>query len=155
MRLDALLPLDWVDFVASARVATLTTLDADGAPASVPICFVHVDGALYSPIDEKPKRSADPRALRRVRNLERDPRAGLLVQRWDEDWARLAFVDLATEGRLLEPDPDGHAIAVTALRTKYPQYGAHRLEERPIVRLEPTRVVGRWAATERGVRRSP
>ena len=33
------------------------------------------------------------------------------------------------------PSPDGHAIAVTALRAKYPQYGAHRLEERPILRL--------------------
>ena len=146
MRLDALLTPDWVDFVASARVATLTTLDADGTPASVPICFVHLDGDLYSPIDEKPKRDADPRALRRVRNLERDPRAGLLVQRWDEDWARLAFVDLAIDGRLIEPDSEGHAIAVAALRSKYAQYAAHRLEGRPMLRLEPMRVVGRWAA---------
>lgn len=155
MRLDVLLTPEWVDLVASARVATLTTLDADGTPASVPICFVVVEGAIYSPIDEKPKRNADARALRRIRNLERDPRAGLLVQRWDEDWTRLAFVDLVTDGRMLEPGAVDHAAAVAALRGKYSQYATHRLEERPILRLDPTRVNGRWAASEGEVRRSP
>ena len=155
MRLDALLTPDWVDFVASARIATLTTLDADGTPAAVPICFVVVEGAIYSPIDEKPKRNVDARALRRVRNLERDSRAGLLVQHWDEDWTRLAFLDLVTDGRMLEPGPADHAAAVAALRGKYPQYATHRLEERPILRLEPTSVNGRWAASEGVVRRSP
>ena len=56
---------------------------------------------------------------------------------------------------MLEPGPEGHAAAVAALRAKYPQYATHRLEGRPILRLEPARVNGRWAASEGGVRRSP
>jgi len=62
-------------FLAAGRSATLATLATDGRPRLVPICFVvAADDAsgrprLYSPLDEKPKRTDDPRALARVRDL--------------------------------------------------------------------------------------
>lgn len=126
----------------------LTTIAPDGRPNSVPVCFVLIADVLYSPLDEKPKRSADPRALRRVRNLAADPRASVLVDGWDEDWSRLWFVDLAVNGTLLEPGTDEHGRACAALRAKYPQYRDHRLEERPMLRLEPVDVNGRWSARD-------
>ena len=129
----------WSRFVADARTAVLTTLGSDGRPAPVPICHVVLEGTLYSPLDEKPKRSDDPRALTRVGNLLADPRAALLVHRWSEDWSRLAFVRLDVEGGLIEPGGSGHAAAVVALRAKYPQYAGHRLEERPMLRFVPIR----------------
>ena len=138
MATDDLLAPAWWRFLADARTATLTTLDPDGRPASVPICFIVLDAALWSPLDEKPKRSADPRTLRRVRNLIADPRATILVHRWDEDWGRLAFVSLDALGQLVEPDSGAHARATSALRAKYPQYADHDLEGRPSLRLEPT-----------------
>ncbi len=58
---------------------------------SVPVCFV-VDGDLIAiPIDTiKPKRST---RLGRLRNLEADPRATLLVEHWDfDDWSTLWWV---------------------------------------------------------------
>ena len=62
----------------------------------VPCCFALVESAtgsvIYTPIDDKPKASTDPRSLARVRDIERDPRVTLLVDRWDEEWARLAWV---------------------------------------------------------------
>jgi PPOX class probable F420-dependent enzyme len=123
--------------LADARRAVLTTIDArNGRPRSVPVCFVLVGDALYSPLDEKPKASTDPRDLRRVRNLTADARATILVDRWDEDWTRLAFAELACRGRLIGPDDPDHAAAVMALRAKYPQYATHRLEERPMIRFE-------------------
>jgi PPOX class probable F420-dependent enzyme len=129
----------WWRFVADARTAVLTTLGADGRPAPVPICHVVLEGTLYAPLDEKPKRSANPRSLARVRNLVDDPRAALLVHRWDEDWSQLAFVRMDVEGALIEPDEGGHATAVVALRAKYPQYVGHRLEDRPMLRFVPIR----------------
>lgn len=44
-------------------------------------------------IDEKPK--GDPRAIARLRNIARDPRVTLLVDRYDDaHWERLAWVRL-------------------------------------------------------------
>ncbi len=132
-------------FVADARRAVLATTDPQGRPRLVPIC--HVLGEtddelgrprLYTPIDEKPKASPDPRALPRVRDLLVVPEAVVLVDRWDEDWTQLAWLRLYGRGEILEPQPherEEHAAAVAGLRAKYPQYGAHRLETRPIIRI--------------------
>lgn len=112
----------------------------DGRPRLVPICFSLDDARplLYTPIDDKPKRSEDPRALARVRDILADPRVTVLVDRWDEDWTRLAWV--RTDGRAVLLDPvsgaEEHATVVAALRTRYPQYEAHRLEARPLIRIE-------------------
>ncbi len=138
-------------FVASARSATLATSAPDGRPRLVPICFVLAPepdalgrAVLWSPLDEKPKASSDPHGLARVRDLLVLPEATLLVDRWDEDWARLAWARLYGRGELLEPEPrevDEHAAAIAALREKYPQYRDHALEGRPVIRIVVDRVV--------------
>lgn len=136
-------------FLVDARRAILATVSPSGAPRLVPVCFAVADAddrlgrpILYSPIDEKPKASADPRALSRVQDLLVLPDVSLLVDRWDEDWAWLAWLRVYGQGVLLEPQPherDEHVAAVGLLRAKYPQYATHRLEGRPIIRI----VVGR------------
>ncbi len=140
-------------FLWEARRAVLTTIDlGDGRPRSVPICFVAISEpgrslVLVSPLDEKPKSSADPRTLRRVRNLFADPRATILIDRWDEDWSRLIWLSLDAEGWLLEPGERGHERAVAALREKYPQYLDHDLEGRPMLRFETVGATS-WAASD-------
>jgi PPOX class probable F420-dependent enzyme len=136
-------------FAAAARTATLATIGTNGRPRLVPICLVAgaagSDGRsrLYSSIDEKPKRSTDPHDLARVRDLLVLPEATLLVDRWSEDWSRLAWLRLDCRGEILEPEPREraeHAAAVAALRSKYEQYRDHRLDERPIIRFIVDRV---------------
>jgi len=160
-------------FVDAARHAVLATVDPAGMPRLVPIGFVldeasageatttgkDPDGTplvLYSAIDEKPKRMADPLALARVRDLLARPAASVLVDRWSEDWERLGWVRLACRGEIVRPDADrpgsgaeaaAHARAVAALRAKYPQYVAQHLEARPLIRLTCT-VAGSWGAIE-------
>ena len=123
------------------------TVGEDGVPRPVPICFVlDPDAAvLFTPIDEKPKRTVDPYDLARVRDIEARPEVTVLVDRWDEDWTRLAWVRCRGRATLLEADGPGHAEAVAALRAKYVQYRSHRLEVRPIVRIEVDRVSS-WGA---------
>jgi PPOX class probable F420-dependent enzyme len=139
-------------FLAAARTATLATTAPSGRPRLVPICFVvGADGPdgwtrLHSPLDEKPKRTGDPRHLARVRDLLVRPEATLLVDRWSEDWSRLGWLRIEAAAELLEPgheERDEHRAAVAALRARYPQYETHRLEERPILRFTIQRVV-RW-----------
>lgn len=143
---------DQISFLSAARTATLATIAPDGTPRLVPVCFVVIGDrpVLYTPLDEKPKESIDPRKLARARDIARDPGVALLVQHWSEDWSRLGWLRLAGLATLVEPTaaPDEHAQAAAALRAKYPQYATHRLEERPMIRID---VVGSRAWGDQGV----
>ena len=127
-------------FIAMQRVARLATADARGQPHVVPVCFVFLGGGFYIPVDEKPKRTL---RLKRLRNIQENPRVALLVDTYDEDWRGLAWVMVQGEAEVLEGGPECRE-AVAALREKYPQYRAMALEERPMVRIRPQRVIA-WA----------
>ena len=136
-------------FLLEARRVVLCTIAPDGLPRPVPVCFTLAeadDGGprLYIPLDEKPKRVADPRLLARVRDILARPDVTLLADRWDESWENLAWLRLEGRAMLLEPGPerlDGteHALAASALHARYAQYAAHDLAGRPIIRVEITR----------------
>ncbi|MGH8543502.1 MAG: pyridoxamine 5'-phosphate oxidase family protein, partial [Gammaproteobacteria bacterium] len=78
-------------FIRAARIAHLATADKNGRPHIIPICFVFDGKNFYSPIDEKPKRSL-PSKLKRLRNIEENPQISLVIDRYDEDWSKLAYV---------------------------------------------------------------
>jgi len=129
-------------FLDAHRVGHLATAGADGAPHVVPVCYALDDEALYFVADEKPKRRP-ARALLRLRNLRANPRAAVVVDDWDEDWTRLAWVLVRGAARLVS-DPAAHAAAVALLRARYPQYRAMALDDparNPVVRIDPTRVL--------------
>ena len=145
---------DWA-FLEERRVAHLATADREGHPHVVPVCFARSGGALYIPVDAKPKRG-DPRALRRLRNLRQRPDATLLVDRYDEDWRRLRWLMIYARACILEApgagasaaapaDAAARAAALVALEVRYPQYAAMGLAALglPVIRLEPA-AVRRW-----------
>jgi PPOX class probable F420-dependent enzyme len=134
-------------FLSAHRRAVLITISPDGRPRPVPICFVLADDApvLYTPLDDKPKRTIDPLGLARVRDIAADPRVAILADRWDEDWTRLAWLRAEGRAELLPAGPGEHANAIEALRDRYPQYWTHRLEERPVIRIELDGVTS-WGA---------
>jgi PPOX class probable F420-dependent enzyme len=150
MHREPILTSDEAAFVGAARRAILATTSPEGSPRLVPVCLVLGEGLdrlgrphLYSPLDEKPKASTDPHRLARVQDLLVLPAVTLIVDRWSEDWAQLGWIRLGGRAILLEPQPherEEHAAAVAALRAKYPQYGSHALEERPIIRMTIDRV---------------
>ncbi len=135
-------------FLASARRAVLATTAPDDRPRLVPVCFVLGQDdslgrpRLYTPLDQKPKKVDDPHRLARVQDLLVLPQVTLLVDRWDEDWSRLAWLRIHGTGELLEPEPherQEHVAAVAALREKYPPYQEMNLESSPIIRITITR----------------
>jgi PPOX class probable F420-dependent enzyme len=106
--------------VAAARVGRLATVDADGRPHLVPICFA-VDGeSLYSAVDEKPKRS---RQLKRLANIRGNPGVSLIVDHYEEDWSRLWWVRVDGTAEVLEDGPEVER-ALALLGAKYEQYRA-------------------------------
>ena len=121
-------------------IGHLATAGADGDPHAIPICFVTTGNLVYSVIDEKPKRT---RHLRRVRNIEENGRATLIVDRYDDDWTQLGWVMLRADAAIL-PLGDEHATALALLRERYHQYRDMALEEAPLLRLDVQRATEWW-----------
>jgi PPOX class probable F420-dependent enzyme len=126
--------------VDESKVARLGTNSARGWPHLVPVCYARSGETMYIAIDEKPKTS---RNLARLRNVASDPRATVLVDRYDDAWRQLAWVRLECEATVVMGSTQPNALA--ALRARYQQYRAMPLEERELIVLAIRRVVSwRW-----------
>ena len=128
-------------FIQSGRVARMATVDADGCPHIVPICYAYDGSRLYSAVDKKPKR-VEANLLRRLVNIRANPRICVIIDEYDEDWSRLRFIIIHGIAAI-EPAGTEHSRAVNLLRKKYPQYQAMNLAEgvNPVIAITPTKVV--------------
>ena len=127
-------------------MARLATVSPDGSPHLVVVVFALVGDTIYTAVDGKPKRS---RHLRRVANLEREPRCSLLVDHYADDWSTLWWVRADGEAGIVDPSdaPDGLA----ALTSRYPQYETLPGSIDPVIAVRVTRWSG-WAAGPPGDR---
>jgi PPOX class probable F420-dependent enzyme len=129
-------------FLEAHRVGHLATAGRDGAPHVVPVCYALDEVAVYFVADAKPKRRP-ARDLLRLRNLRENPRAALVVDDYDDDWTRLAWVMVRGRAGVVE-EPAAHAAALRLLRARYPQYAHMALDDalaHPVVCIEPVRVI--------------
>lgn len=122
------------DLLTTARVAHLATSDQYARPHVVPVVFAYEHPHLYTPIDRKPKRAADWRRLRRVRNVESNGRASVVIDVWDEDWSKLRYVLLEGIADVLEAGEERDR-AVALLTAKYAQYRDMPLGDAPVIRV--------------------
>ena len=129
-------------FLTRARHGHLATADAHGAPHLVPVCFAVDAGdkaaSAYITVDDKPKRTDIP--LKRVRNILENPQVALTVDRWDEDWTRLAWIMLRGPAEILA-DGAEHDAAQGMLRENYVQYRTMDLGPLPVIALRIARVL--------------
>jgi len=128
----------------AARVASLATVRPDGRPHAVPFVFaLDVAGeraTVYWVVDRKLKRSPE---LQRLRNLAVNPAVEVLVHGYDDRWDRLWWVRASGVARPAS-DPAERALALAALREKYPQY-ADDPPGGPVVAIEVSDLSG-WKA---------
>jgi len=128
--------------LAAAPTARLATLRADGTPRLVPITFALVDGRICSAIDEvKPKTTT---RLARLADVERDPRVGLVVDHYADDWSALWWVRVDGTAAV-HRDGALRERALAALAAKYPPYAAAPPAGAVLV-ITPSRWTG-WAAS--------
>lgn len=118
----------------------LGLLDDDGRPRVLPVTYAIHEQAVWTAIDNKPK--ASDRELARVRWLRERPCAAFTVDRYEDDWSRLCWVQLIGTVSILEAPPEGPVL--DALSGRYPQY----LDEPPpgpLLRLSAERALW-WRA---------
>src|ERR1700684_3548100 len=123
-------------FCERCRVARLATADAKGVPHLVPVCYAIAGDSLYITVDEKPKRTEIP--LKRLRNISQNPEIAVTMDRWDEDWRRLAWVMLHGRGEILAAGAE-HDKAQERLRERYPQYRSMDLAPLPVIAMRIAR----------------
>jgi PPOX class probable F420-dependent enzyme len=131
-------------FLDLVRVAHLATVGREGAPHLVPVCFCLDGTTLYITVDEKPKRADVP--LRRIRNIQENPAVAVTVDRWDEDWTRLAWIMLRGPADILFSGEE-HDRAQDQLGLRYPQYRAMNLGPLPVIAVRIKRVLA-WGALD-------
>ncbi len=133
-------PDDILRRFSDAPVGRLATVTAEEAPHIVPVVFAlsrsQYGHTVYTSIDGKPKST---RRLRRLANIAANPRVSLLVDHYEDDWARLWWVRADGIARVHH---DG--VAATAgkelLRSKYAQYLSVSLQG-PVIEVR----VARWS----------
>jgi len=97
------------------------------------------NGSLYFSIDEKPKRSPASQ-LKRIRNIQVNPKVAVVVDHYDEDWRRLGWILMQGAASVL-PSGEEHKRAQTALKSRYEQLRDMNIEELPVVCTRIERVV--------------
>lgn len=100
--------------------AYLATAGADRRPHIVPVTFAVDDDEVVIGIDQKPKATTD---LKRLRNIEENPRVAVLCDEYDDDWTKLWWVR-ADGAASVVTQGDRWESAIDLLRARYPQYEA-------------------------------
>ena len=84
-----------------APVARLGLLDDDGAPRVLPVTFAR-GGRETRQRDRLQTQAVAGERLARVRWLRARPAAALTVDRYDDDWGRLAWVQVLGEVEIVD-----------------------------------------------------
>jgi len=107
----------------------------------VPVVFACVDGTIAIPIDIVKDKSTVQ--LQRSKNLENDPRATLLVERWDrDDWSQLWWVRV--EMRSIASSAETRQGLATRLVEVFEQYRDTRFAD--LLTFEIVSISG-WSAS--------
>ena len=108
--------LQVMDLMPVARLSLVTPC---GKPDAMPIVFARVKNKIFSPIDEKPKKSSK---LSRLSSIRSNPDALVLLDHYSENWSNLWWIRLNCVARVVNDDNILWEKAVNRLLEKYTQY---------------------------------
>ena len=78
--------------------------------------------------------------LRRVRNILENPWASLVVDHYEEEWSSLWYMLITGPAELLV-ESEERSASIPLLRAKYQQYRDMDIDDNPVIKLAPERVV--------------
>lgn len=87
--------------IKSAKVAHLATAASNLQPYITPVVFVLEKDKIFIPLDNKPK-TVSFKQLKRVKNIQKNPRVAFQVDNYEDDWQRLWYVMLIGVAKLVE-----------------------------------------------------
>ena len=87
--------------ITNARIGHLTTASSNLQSYVTPVVFILYQNNIYVPLDDKPK-TISVKELKRVKNIEENPKVSFLVYHYEEDWTNLWFVMIIGHATLVE-----------------------------------------------------
>jgi len=108
--------------IKGAKVARLATVDQKSHPYVVPVVFVFHENSFFIPLDEKVK-TVNPRKLKRVKNIEKNPNVTLLIDKYQNNWKNLFFLMIHGKATVIDAKNSKVMDKIHKLLIlKYPQY---------------------------------
>jgi len=125
--------------ISRAKVARLATVDQKLYPYVVPVVFVFHENSFFIPLDEKTK-TVNPKNLKRVKNIEKNPNVTLLIDKYQNDWKKLFFLMIYGKAKVID-EKNGKIMDKIhkLLVSKYPQYKKIGIGN-SCIKIEPTKV---------------
>ncbi|MCH7967161.1 MAG: pyridoxamine 5'-phosphate oxidase family protein [Thaumarchaeota archaeon] len=108
--------------IRKAKVARLATVDQKSNPYVIPVVFVFHKNSFFIPLDEKTK-SVNPKKMKRVKNIEKNPNVCLLIDQYQNNWKKLFFLMIHGTATIID-DKKGKILSEVhkLLISKYSQY---------------------------------
>ncbi len=111
-----------ITLIKGSKVARLATVDQKLHPYVVPIVFVFHENSFFIPLDEKSK-TVNPKNLKRVKNIEKNPNVTLLIDKYQNDWKNLFFLMIHGKAKVIDGKNSKLMDKIHKLLiSKYPQY---------------------------------
>ncbi len=127
-----------MNLIREAKVARLATVDHKLHPYVVPVVFVFHQKSFFIPLDEKTK-TVNPRKLKRVKNIEKNPNVTLLIDKYQNDWKKLFFLMIHGKAKVIDGNSKVMDKIHKLLILKYPQYKKIGIGN-SCIKIEPTKV---------------
>ena len=96
--------------------------------------------SVFTRPSTRSRNATAPSKLKRLKNIRENPKVALVIDHYDEDWRKLAYVLVFGKARILQSG-EKHRSAVQLLRKKYPQYRSMAIDERPMIAITAKRIV--------------
>ena len=110
-----------VKLIKNTSIGYLATAASNLQPYMTPVVFIIQNKNVYVPLDEKPK-TVSISELKRVKNIQENPKVCFLVHHYDEDWTKLWFVMITGYAGLLDSTSEKLKTIHNKFLSKYSQY---------------------------------
>ncbi len=114
-----------VKLIKNTRFGYLATAASNLQPYATPVVFILHNEKIYVPLDQKPK-TVSISELKRVKNIQVNPKVCLLIHHYDEDWTKLWFVMITGYATLVNGTSDTLKTKLKTIHnkllSKYSQY---------------------------------
>jgi PPOX class probable F420-dependent enzyme len=117
-------------YLLSKERGFLATVNDDGTPTLVPICFAYREGVLYTAVNAKPKS----KHLARTKNIRKRHRVAFIVDTYSKDWRRLSYLLIHGRAEFVVSARERN-LATTLLVKKYHQYRWLRRSMMAIIKI--------------------
>jgi PPOX class probable F420-dependent enzyme len=110
-----------VNLIKNTNIGYLATTASNLQPYATPVVFILQNENVYVPLDEKPK-TVSAWDLKRVKNIQENPKVCFLIHHYDEDWTKLWFVMITGYAALVNATSETLKTIHSKFLSKYSQY---------------------------------